>query len=165
VASYVDSNLLPSEVVTYRAHVSLWTLFPLIVPGILTIFAAGALILVYSASIRESTAELSILLIVMGVGFFFFLLAYINYTTTEFAVTDKRIIAKTGLVARNTVEMFLDKVESLNVDQSVTGRLLGYGSVGIRGTGVTEEVIRNISDPLMLRKQFMSAADNYRQKI
>jgi len=78
-------------------------------------------------------------------------------------VTDKRIIAKTGLVSRNTVEMFLDKVESLNVDPSVGGRVLDYGTVTVRGTGETVEPIRAISNPLLLRKQFMAAADAFRE--
>ena len=91
--------------------------------------------------------------------------AYIRYKTTEFAVTNKRIIAKRGLIARKTVEMFLGKVEGLNVTQDVMGQLLGYGTVGIRGTGVTEELIRNISNPLKLRKQFMAAAGTYRKKV
>jgi hypothetical protein len=61
--------------------------------------------------------------------------------------------------------MFLDKVESLNVDQGIMGRILDYGTVGIRGTGATEETISNISSPLALRKQFMAAADVYRRKV
>jgi uncharacterized membrane protein YdbT with pleckstrin-like domain len=99
------------------------------------------------------------------VGLVLLIWAWIRYTTTEFAVTDKRIIAKTGLISRSTVELFLDKVEALHVDQSVPGRLLDFGTITIRGTGTTLEPIRDISAPLELRKQFMQAADLYRQKV
>ena len=140
MASYVDSNLMTGETVLYRSHVSKWSLAHLIVPGIL-------------------------LLPAFGLGLIFLLWAYVAYKTTEFAVTDKRIIDKTGLISRNTVEMFLDKVESLNVAQSIPGRMLDYGTVTIRGTGATSEPIKNISAPLLLRKHFMEAADRYRQKV
>ena len=139
MASYVDSNLLSGETVLYRGHISKWSLAPLILLGVV--------------------------LLVIGVGLIFLVWAWISYKTTEFAVTDKRIIAKTGLISRNTVEMFLDKVESLNVEQSVPGRIFDYGTVTIRGTGATSEAINNISAPLLLRKHFMEAADKYRQKV
>ena len=140
MASYVDSNLLSGETVVYRARISLWSIGHLIFFGV-------------------------ILLPVFGLGLVFLIWAFIRYKTTEFAVTDKRVIGKTGLISRNTVELFLDKVESLHVGQSVPGRILDYGTITIRGTGTTEEPIRNISAPLALRKQFMQAADLYRQKV
>jgi uncharacterized membrane protein YdbT with pleckstrin-like domain len=139
MASYVDSTLLQGETVVYRARISLWSLAHLIFFGLL--------------------------LLIIGVGLVFLIWAWIRYKTTEFAVTDRRIIAKTGLISRSTVELFLDKVEALHVDQSVPGRLLDFGTITIRGTGTTLEPIRNISAPLELRKQFMQAADLYRQKV
>src|SRR5258706_10847674 len=97
MASYVDSNLLAGEKILYRSHTSLWSLAPMILLGIL--------------------------LLIVVVGLFILIWAWILYRTTEFAVTDRRVIAKAGLVSRRTVEMFLDKVESLNVEQTVAGRL------------------------------------------
>jgi len=138
MASYVDSNLLAGEKVLYRAHLSLWSLSLLIFLGLL--------------------------LLVVVVGLLILIAAWIQYRTTEFAVTDRRIIAKTGFVSRRTVEMFLDKVESLNVEQTVPGRMFGYGTVTVRGTGATSEPFHNISAPLELRKHFMEAADLYRRK-
>ena len=140
MASYIDENLLAGETVVQRAHVSLWSMWHWIALGV-------------------------ILLPVFGLGLVFLVRAWILYRSTEFAVTDKRIIAKTGLISRSTAEMFLDKVESLQVEQTVMGRVLGYGTVTIRGTGATLEPIKNISAPLELRKQFMQAADLYRQKV
>ena len=139
MASYVDSNLLSSETVIYRARTSLWSLSPLIFFGV-------------------------VLLPVFGLGLVLLVAACIQFKTTEFAVTDKRIIAKTGLISRKTVEMFLDKVESINVDQGIPGRIFDFGTVTIRGTGSTSEPIKRISAPLTLRKHFMEAADAYRRK-
>jgi uncharacterized membrane protein YdbT with pleckstrin-like domain len=139
MASYVDSNLMAGETVKYRAHVSKWSLTPMILLGV-------------------------VLLPLFGIGLLVFIAAWVNYKTTEFAVTDRRIIAKTGLVSRKTVEIFLDKVESLNVDQGIVARICDYGTVTIRGTGATSEPIDRISAPLTLRKHFMEAADAYRAK-
>jgi uncharacterized membrane protein YdbT with pleckstrin-like domain len=139
MASYVDSTLLQGETVQYRAKISLWSLGHLIFFGVL--------------------------LLPVVIGLAFLIWAFIKYKTTEFAVTDRRIIVKTGLISRSTVELFLDKVEALHVDQSVPGRLLDFGTITMRGTGTTLEPISNISSPLELRKQFMQAADLYRQKV
>ena len=139
MASYVDGNLLAQEKVLYRAHTSLWSLMPMLLLGVL--------------------------LLVIIVGLFILIAAWIKYKTTEFAVTDRRVIAKTGLISRRTVEMFLDKVESLNVDQTIPGRMFDYGTVTIRGTGATSEPFGSISAPMELRKHFMQAADVYKKKV
>src|SRR5438105_72676 len=139
MTSYVDSNLMSEEIVRYRASVSKWSLAPLIIIGVL-------------------------LLPLLGLGLLLFLAAWIKYRTTEFAVTDRRIIAKTGLVSRKTIEMFLDKIESLNVDQGILGRVLDYGSVTIRGTGSTSEPINSISAPKALSKLVMKSVDAYVQR-
>jgi len=79
--------------------------------------------------------------------------ALITYYTTEFAVTDKRVIAKTGLVRRHSLELLLTKVESVGVDQPILGRLLNYGTITVVGTGGTKEKFKNIVDPMELRSQ------------
>jgi uncharacterized membrane protein YdbT with pleckstrin-like domain len=71
--------------------------------------------------------------------------------TTEIAVTNKRVIQKRGFIRRDTAEMNMDKVESVIVNQSLLGRLLGYGSIVIRGTGAGIEGLHHIDDPLSLR--------------
>lgn len=77
--------------------------------------------------------------------------AWIEAWTTEIAVTDRRVIHKRGLIRRETGEMNMEKVESVTVDQSILGRLLGYGSIVVRGTGAGIEGLHHISDPLRLR--------------
>jgi uncharacterized membrane protein YdbT with pleckstrin-like domain len=77
--------------------------------------------------------------------------AFVRRATTEFAVTDYRVIYKTGLLGRHTLEMNRSKVESVDVDQSILGRLLGYGTIIVRGTGGSLEPIRHIAEPLQFR--------------
>ena len=78
----------------------------------------------------------------------------IDLWTDEFAITNKRVIVKTGLIRRRTVELNLTKIESVNVNQSILGRILGFGSIQIVGTGGTKETFPKIKKPLQFRKKF-----------
>ena len=84
-----------------------------------------------------------------------FISPLIAYYTSEFAITNKRLIIKTGFISRNTFEMNLSKIESINVIQGILGRILGYGTVVIMGTGSTREPFTSIRDPLTFRKKFL----------
>lgn len=86
--------------------------------------------------------------------FTLFIPPLIALSTSEFAITNKRVIIKVGLISRRTLEMNLNKIESVNVYQGILGRLLGYGTIVIVGTGGTNEPFHNISDPLTFRKKF-----------
>lgn len=147
--SYVDSQLLPNEVVRYRArlHRSLF-----IIPGIFGVFAA--------ATVVFAIAQHVFWWVVLGlslVGAVTFLTAWVKYKTSEFAVTDKRVIIKVGLIRRRTVETMLAKVEGIGVDQSLTGRLSGFGTIVVTGTGGTKEEFDRIADPLEFRRQVQAA--------
>src|SRR5205814_6092819 len=80
-----------------------------------------------------------------------FLQAWFDRSITELAVTDHRVIYKRGFVRRHTVEMNMDKVETVDVDQSVIGRLLGFGTIHVHGTGQGIENLRRFASPLRLR--------------
>jgi uncharacterized membrane protein YdbT with pleckstrin-like domain len=80
-----------------------------------------------------------------------FAYAWFRRWTTEIAVTDRRVILKRGFIRRATMEMNLAKVESVDVDQTLSGRLFNYGNVTIRGTGSSFEILRTIDAPLKLR--------------
>lgn len=87
--------------------------------------------------------------------FTLFIAPLIAYWTSEFAITNKRLIIKTGFISRNTFEMNLSKIESINVSQSILARILGYGTILIMGTGSTREPFDRIKDPLTFRKKFL----------
>jgi uncharacterized membrane protein YdbT with pleckstrin-like domain len=80
-----------------------------------------------------------------------FIPAWFRRWTTEIAVTDRRIILKRGFIRRHTIEMNMQKVESVDVDQTLIGRLFNYGTVTIHGTGSSFENLRMIDAPLKLR--------------
>ena len=77
--------------------------------------------------------------------------AWFRQFTTEIAVTDRRIIYKTGFIARHTAEMNMHRVETVAVEQGIFGRMLNYGLVHIRGTGAGIENLTKVADPLALR--------------
>lgn len=83
-----------------------------------------------------------------------FLSPIIAIYSDEFCITNKRLIIKTGLISRQTLELNLTKIESVNVHQKIWGRILGYGSIQIIGTGGTKETFINIKKPLEFRKKF-----------
>jgi uncharacterized membrane protein YdbT with pleckstrin-like domain len=90
------------------------------------------------------------------VALFFGVSALIRYTTSEFALTNKRVLFKVGWLRRKTQELLLKKVEGISVDQSVLGRLLGFGTITVTGTGGTREPFPNIAGPLEFRSQIQS---------
>jgi uncharacterized membrane protein YdbT with pleckstrin-like domain len=138
MSSYVDDVLIKDETVIHRGHLTLWGFFWLLFFGFL-------------------------LLIVFGLGLLLWLWAWLEYRSTELAVTNKRIIVKTGFIQRNTSEMFLEKVESIQVEQGVLGRLFDFGTITVSGTGGDRAPVRNVSQPLEFRKAFMTAIDANRR--
>ncbi|OOS01001.1 hypothetical protein B0186_05050 [Canicola haemoglobinophilus] len=125
--SYIQNNLLKDETVIYQAQVSWWSQLTRIILGII--------------------------LLPVGIGLLFLIISFINVKTTELALTNKRIIAKFGFIRRSTVELRLEKIESIGVHQGVLGRMLGFGSVIVRGTGGTGAPIPFISNPLEFRNR------------
>jgi uncharacterized membrane protein YdbT with pleckstrin-like domain len=86
-----------------------------------------------------------------GIGVILLIQQWLRWWVTEIAVTDRRVIYKKGLIRRHTNEMNMDKVESVQIDQSVLGRLLDYGDVTILGTGEGFETLRTVANPIELR--------------
>ncbi len=80
--------------------------------------------------------------------------AWFDRWFSEFVITNRRIIIKTGIIGRETFEMNLSKIESVNVDQSIMGRILNYESITIIGSGGTKETFHKIAKPLAFRKAF-----------
>jgi len=150
---YVEDNLMPGEEVTYRAHLH-WVIYLRAI-----LIALLGLALTIAGSSRSDFSVLVYLgaavLVVAAVVWF---VQWVKSRTSEFAVTNKRVIIKVGLVRRDTLELLLNKVESIGVDQTVTGRIVGYGSIVVVGTGGTRETFRNIARPLDFRKQVQARA-------
>jgi len=145
---YLLRVLQPGETVVHESR-----LHPLIFLPALLLLALAIALLVGS---MQFTGDVKIGLQAAAAIFAVFAIASwaraaIRRATTELAITDRRVIYKAGLLARHTLEMNRSKVESIDVDQSILGRLLGYGTIIVRGTGGSLEPIRMISDPLTFR--------------
>ncbi len=134
MTSYVEDALTKDERVVHVGHISLWSLSGLIVVGFFLLF-------------------------VFGLGLIFWGIAYVKYKTTELAITNKRVIAKFGFISRRTVEINLNKVESIQVDQGILGRLFNYGTLIISGAGTPQAPILGISQPMKFRKAFIEAQE------
>lgn len=87
-----------------------------------------------------------------------FIAPLIAQATSEFVITNKRLMIKVGLISRTTLEMNLSKIETVNVNQSILGRMLGYGTVVVVGTGGTNKTFPAISNPLEFRKKFQEVS-------
>ena len=150
--SYLRRILQPGETLRYvgRLH---WIVY---LPG-LVLFAIAvtlAAVIVAAGQLGNFVPYLLIALdLVMLVSLLTLLAAAVRRWTTEIAVTDRRVIFKRGLIRRHTIEMNMDKVETVDVDQSLVGRLLGYGDIVVRGTGSSIEPFRKIAAPLDFRNQ------------
>ncbi|NJD11490.1 MAG: PH domain-containing protein [Gemmatimonadetes bacterium] len=156
---YVEQHLLPGEQIKHRAHLHKIIYVPPVLFAVVA--AAGATF----AFIRDVPAVGAILLVVAAIPL---LWVTIEYRSSEFAVTDKRVIAKVGWIQRRTLETMLGKVEGIGVDQTVTGRLLGFGTITVTGTGGTKEQFANIASPLEFRRQVqaqISAGDEARSAL
>jgi uncharacterized membrane protein YdbT with pleckstrin-like domain len=110
--------------------------------------------LISGETIEYETTYHWIIFISLRAIFTLFVAPMIDRWTDEFAITNKRVIIKTGLIRIRTIELNLTKIESVNVVQSVLGRILGFGSIQIVGTGGTKEIFPNITKPLKFRKKF-----------
>lgn len=142
--AYIESNLLPDEEVIYKANLH-WKIF---LKCFFTLLA-GASLFLFQPILGG---------MIIFIGLLLGLYAFVEYKSSEFGVTTKRIIIKTGLLRRKTLELLLRQVEAISVEQSVMGRILGFGSLTLTGTGGVREVFHNISSPLEFRRRIHGQA-------
>lgn len=134
MTSYVEGALVKDEKLIHVGHISLWSLAGPISLGV-------------------------ILLPVFGLGLIFLGVAYVRYKTTELAITNRRVIVKSGFISRQTIEISISKVESIQVDQTMLGRMFDFGTLVISGAGSPQAPILGISQPMQFRRAFIEAQD------
>lgn len=154
---YVQQNLNPGERILYTTHLHWIVLFrSILVDALFTV--AGLALLVWGFAGKHAergeaqAAEIAGVVLVL-IGGIIIATAAIRRNATEMAVTNKRIIIKAGFLTKRTIELFLSKVESVNVEQTVFGRMMGYGGLTLRGTGGTNEPFSHVANPLEFRRQ------------
>lgn len=124
MASYIASILGPDEHITYEGRTTNWIY---VLPWIIAICT-------------------------LGIGLPLLLFPYFRQKSTELAVTDRRVIAKFGLISRRTIEMRMSKIESIRIEQGFWERVGGFGTVIVHGTGGASEPIPEVRDPIAFKK-------------
>jgi uncharacterized membrane protein YdbT with pleckstrin-like domain len=146
---YIDDILQPGEKVLYSTNAH-WIFYW---PAIVAWIAAIVLFFESRATVSEGVALfwLSASAVAAIAALYWTAKAWFHRWTTETDVTNLRVVHKTGFITRKTFEMSLDKVESVDVNQSILGRMLNYGNVTVRGVGEGAETIETIASPLDFR--------------
>jgi uncharacterized membrane protein YdbT with pleckstrin-like domain len=134
MSSYVESALIAGERILYFGRVSWWSLlWPYLLLGVL--------------------------LLPIGIGLILLIVAWIRRSTTEVAVTTHRVIVKRGLIRRDTVELNIQKIESVQVVQGLLGRMFNFGTIALAGGGNPMADPVGIADPLAFRRAFLEAQE------
>ncbi len=162
--SYIEKNLISGETVVFRARLH-WIVLakPVLIA---CVFAALGITLLIAHFAGHASRDSSVHYTIVA-GVVCLLIAVIpvisgttRRSSAEFAVTNKRVILKAGVFQVRTLELFLNKIESVSVDQTLWGRILGYGSIVIHGTGGSAEPFHLISHPLEFRHQVQQQIGN-----
>ncbi|MCX7120342.1 MAG: PH domain-containing protein [Gammaproteobacteria bacterium] len=163
---YIEANLLQNEKLVYsvRPH---WVIFSsstwaLLLALFFLFYSPGVLYMrIYDIwTLRDIL--IATLLCMSG---YWFIGSYIYYQTSEYGVTNKRVVIKVGWIQRQSLELLLDKVEGVLVDQSVMGRILNYGAITIIGTGGTNDRFPYIPDPLLFRKNTQQEIEYFEENL
>jgi uncharacterized membrane protein YdbT with pleckstrin-like domain len=150
--SYVKKVLQPEETVKHESRIH-WIVY---VPGLIFVILALAAYLFGGLAIpagwtSSESWPMAIGAALLIIALYLLLGAFFSRWTTELAITNRRIIFKRGFIRRHTIEMNMDKIESVDVDQSILGRILNYGDITVRGTGTGLEPLKDIDDPIAFR--------------
>ena len=161
--SYVERIVSrdPDENIVYRAFISIWSLLPNFLLGSVFLLASILSLLKFESFgmgqlMMPATVGFAI------IGMLIIAHAVARFYTTEIAITNKHLITKPGIIARNGTQLIIAKCESCNLRQSVLGRILNYGSIVVSGAGDTNAVIPGISNPLKFQDTY---AQCYRQAL
>jgi uncharacterized membrane protein YdbT with pleckstrin-like domain len=148
--SYIKHVLQPGETVRYQGSTHWMLYFPAIL-----LTAAGIVILILT---RGAPQPYGVLLTIACflVAVILAVRAWWLRWNTEIAVTDRRVIYVHGFFDRQSVEVHMNQVESVDVDQTLLGRLFGYGDVTIHGTGNTYDPLRAVDRPIALRNEIIA---------
>ena len=149
---YIDKSLLDSEKIVYqtRRHKIIFA-YPVI-----WFLLSAVLFAVKSFQVFKPEADLVFLIfsgIFLAAAVIHALIIWVQYRCSEFGVTNQRVIVKEGFIKRNTIEVFLKRVESVRVDQSIWGRLFNFGTIIVSGTGGVSDPLKMIRAPLEFKRQ------------
>lgn len=167
--SYVEDNLMPNEKILLRSKV---TPFLFLSPFFVFLIA----VFLFSYSISQANTQTEAGSAIAGVFFciagFVLIISILTaivvlarILTTEFAVTNRRVIAKSGFIRRNSLDLRLTKIESVEVNQTLLGRICSFGTITLTGTGGTHQSFRGIVDPVETKKKINHIIEFYNAQM
>ena len=149
--SYVDANLLEGERVMYRTRLH-WKVF--VPPLVFAAVVAAPLAWLVLVDKWNAFAWIPVAIVLLWL-----VAAFVRRQTSEFVVTSKRVLMKTGVFTVRSIDLLLSKVEAIAVHQSLAGRMLGFGDIVLTGSGGTQEPFSSIQSPLAFRNAVQAASD------
>ncbi|HEX4005271.1 MAG TPA: PH domain-containing protein [Acidobacteriaceae bacterium] len=163
---YIERNLVPGERVVYKTRLHWIVMLGRLVLAIL--FLAGGVYLFYYAYQHQAMPPNQLHLwegagvACVAIALVVFVMGTVRRNATEMAVTNRRVVIKTGLASRRTIEMLLNKVETIEIAEPAMGRILGYGSIQLVGTGGTNEPFHRMAHPLEFRNAVQQEIEKLR---
>ncbi len=166
--SYVEKHLIEGETIIYETRLH-WVVLivPILVGLLFGLTGVAMFVLAGRTTADQAMAHQSLTLAgaaFLALALIFVVRGILMRNATEMTVTNKRVFVKVGLAARRTIELLLSRVESIGVEESVTGRMLGFGKVIVHGTGGTPETFNMIAHPLEFRTQVQQQIEKSQSK-
>lgn len=163
MGNYVNSHLTKQEHVVFEAHYH-WCIWILPIIGFVSFSIPLLLIIGFTINYASSDGVDDIIILpclIFLIGLWILIYTYIKTTTDEFAISNQRLIIKTGVISISTLELNLTKVETITVSQGIFGRIFNCGQIAIKGTGATICNLICINTPYDFRKQFQDVLGKY----
>ncbi|MBY0533051.1 MAG: PH domain-containing protein [Xanthobacteraceae bacterium] len=163
--SYIEKTMEPGEEIVHRSRLH-WidyiVALEVLIIGVVVI-ALTILVPIPSSGSTARAIAIAVGVLLVAIAVIKFFGTWIARSTTEFGVTNYRVVAKRGLIRRDVTEIDIAKIEGVDFRQSVFGRLFGYGTVMFRGTGSGENVMSGIDDPLAFAQAVRREVRSYQQ--
>lgn len=158
MSNYVENNLVSGETVRYAARISLWKYwFNFLSGGVLMLGSVAGLVGSLFGSGHGAAASMEAILVLIALVLLGW--PFVARRSTELVITDKRLIAKYGVVSTQSIEIRFEKIETVRVTQGLVGKLLNFGDVVVTGTGSTFDPIRNVANAMTFRAALNQAME------
>jgi uncharacterized membrane protein YdbT with pleckstrin-like domain len=153
---YIEKHLIPGEHVVFKTRLHTITILFHMIMGVALVLLAGFCFYQAAAYRNDPNGQSKPWAlggaVMLVIGFLVMIIALLKRNATEMAVTNRRVLIKTGMASRRTIELLLANVESIVITEPFLGRMLGYGTVIVRGTGGTPEPFDRIAKPTEFRR-------------
>jgi uncharacterized membrane protein YdbT with pleckstrin-like domain len=164
---YIDRNLTAGETVVYETRLHWIVMLRSIIQAIIAVLLAGGILYYAFSSTAAPDDQMHLMeggaAVLVVIAVILLVAGATRRNATEMAVTNHRVIVKVGLVGRRTVELLLSKIESIEVQETGLGRMLGYGTIVLVGTGGTPEPFNRVAHPLEFRSKVQQQIEAFSQ--